>query len=267
MSAQTIETLPIAEIAVPPRLREIDQGWVEAMAQSITEIGQKSPIEVVRAETGYRLVAGAHRLAAIKWLGREDIRAVVSSLDDVEAELAEIDENLIRRELGPLDRAVFLARRKYLYEKVNPETRAGVAGGRARQGAANEMFSFAAETAKKIRLGRRAIERAVRIGALDKDVRARISGTWLAGKEGELYALAKHSPARQMQIITMLLDEQSPVRSVKAAARVIDGHVEDAPSPEEEQLARLMDAWRRAGAKARREFRDYINSSECVRDV
>lgn len=265
--SQRFGVINIEDIVVPARLRALDERWVEAIAESIGQIGQKTPIEVVVADNGYRLVAGAHRLAAMRRLGHSFVRAVVSDLNELQARLSEIDENLFRRELGPLDRGVFLRERKEVYLALHPETAAGIAGGKARQGTANEMFSFADATAEKIGLGKRAIERAVRIGALDKDVRARISGTWLAGKEGELYALAKHSPARQMQIVEILFDAQSPAASVKAAARVIDGHVEDAPSPEEEQLARLMDAWRRAGAKARRDFRAFIDSPECVRDA
>ena len=47
------------------------------------------------------------------------------------AEMAELDENLMRRELTVLQRAEMLARRKQLYEALHPEAKRGVAGGRA----------------------------------------------------------------------------------------------------------------------------------------
>jgi hypothetical protein len=48
-----------------------------------------------------------------------------------EAELAEIDENLIRAELSPAERALHIGKRKELYEKVHPETKTGGAPGKA----------------------------------------------------------------------------------------------------------------------------------------
>ena len=51
-----------------------------------------------------------------------------------------------------LARGEHLAKRKEVYERMHPETKAGVAGGKARQGSANEIISFAgfaADTATK----------------------------------------------------------------------------------------------------------------------
>ncbi len=82
------------------------------------------PIEVRapgKSSRVYTLVAGAHWLAAVRSLGRTEIDAVVLAVDDIEARLREIDENLFRRELSALDRAVFLLKRQELYEAQYPE--------------------------------------------------------------------------------------------------------------------------------------------------
>jgi ParB family chromosome partitioning protein len=42
-------------------------------------------------------------------------------IDDDQALLAEIDENLIRAELSPAERALHIAHRKELYEKIHPD--------------------------------------------------------------------------------------------------------------------------------------------------
>lgn len=57
-----------------------------------------------------RLIAGYHRLEACKRLGMDKIQANVRKVDEVHAELAEIDENLIRNELTALERCEQLAR-------------------------------------------------------------------------------------------------------------------------------------------------------------
>jgi len=43
------------------------------------------------------------------------------------AELAEVDENLIRSPLTPAQEASAIFRRKAIYEELHPETEAGVA--------------------------------------------------------------------------------------------------------------------------------------------
>ena len=54
---------------------------------------------------GHALVAGWHRLEAVRKLKHDAIRAEIrEGMDDDAAELAEIDENLVRAELSSADR-------------------------------------------------------------------------------------------------------------------------------------------------------------------
>ena len=72
--------------------------------------------------TGWGCFLGALvglRLALRDLRGRW-IRAQVVPLDALDAELAEIDENLLRNELTVLERAEHFARRKQLYEAKYP---------------------------------------------------------------------------------------------------------------------------------------------------
>jgi hypothetical protein len=59
---------------------------------------------------GYRLLAGAHRLTAFRELGIERISANIVELDDLHAELVELDENLARNELSAAERSLAVAR-------------------------------------------------------------------------------------------------------------------------------------------------------------
>jgi len=102
---------------------------------------------------GFELVAGAHRIAAGRLIGLVDIAANVVDLDDIDARLAEIDENLIHSDLSVLERGEHLVERKRLYLLKHPDTAAGVAGGKARQRSATETVSvaaFATETAGRL---------------------------------------------------------------------------------------------------------------------
>ena len=73
----------------------------------------------------FEVVAGSHRLQAVQLLEWPDIDAIVLNLDDLKAEMAMIDENLVRAELTPAERAKATARAKELHLLLHPETAHG----------------------------------------------------------------------------------------------------------------------------------------------
>lgn len=230
--------LPLASIEVGAgRARDLDPAWIEGLAGSIQEQGLLQPIVVRKIGVGYRLVAGHHRLEAYRHLGYVQIAAVLLDVeaDDADSEdaarLAEIMENLGRYELIALDRCQHLFELKHIWERMHPETRAGVAGGKARQGSANEVFSFAAATAEKIGLSQRSIQIAVRIWAgLYPAVRARLRTTKLASKQTELKALSELSIAAQIGVLDLIEDEKHPdIQNVADALAHLDGGITSDP--------------------------------------
>ena len=96
-------------VIVGQRLRRVDPTVVDTLAQSIAEIGLQVPISVRLEEQPDRqclfLVAGAHRLAAVKKLGWEQVPAVFIEADSIDVRRWEIAENLHRAELTVLERA------------------------------------------------------------------------------------------------------------------------------------------------------------------
>ena len=116
--------VPISEITVNPGRREAAPGDVKELADSILEVGLINPIMVDQAHT---LIAGLHRLEAMKLLGRTEIECTVSDLDGLQVELAEIDENFVRKDLSDDEFRELLLRRKEIYEGLHPETKAGIA--------------------------------------------------------------------------------------------------------------------------------------------
>jgi ParB/RepB/Spo0J family partition protein len=68
--------IKIAEIYVPAAKRgPIDPEKVNALAESIAEIGQQAPILVRPDKARYVLVSGLHRLEACKALGETTVKA------------------------------------------------------------------------------------------------------------------------------------------------------------------------------------------------
>src|SRR5262245_3297339 len=112
------------EVRVGTRLRSPDRD-LTALTESMSAVGLLYPIHV-RWEGGhYKLISGYHRLKAAKQLKWDAIPAYIFTGDALEAELIEIDENLIRKELTAAERSQHLARRKEIYEAAHPETKHG----------------------------------------------------------------------------------------------------------------------------------------------
>ncbi|MEO0034383.1 MAG: hypothetical protein RLZZ501_406 [Pseudomonadota bacterium] len=268
-----LQTIAVAAIDYGDRLRAISEDHARMLATNIAEVGRlRSPIEVRalkgKKDRSYTLIAGGHRLRAAQILGWSEIPAFVIESSDDEARLAEIDENLVRHELNPLDRAVFLAERKTIYERLFPETKAGVAGAEAKHGRATDIMSFAADTAERCGLTERSIRRAVAIASgLQLDVRARITGTGLAHKQSELLALIKLSRSEQHAVLDLLLAEGTEVRTVDAARRIVrDEHSPDI-TPTEAGFQKLLATWSRADKAARRQFVRHLRETGALDDL
>ncbi len=159
----------VADVIVHDRLRPVSDAGVAALIASITETGiMKDAIQVRKLHNGQlRLMAGAHRLAAAKELGWEDIEAkIYPDVTDDWARLIEIDDNLAGAEMNPLDTAVFLATRKAVYERLHPETKqGGLRGNQHTGGWQTDMMSFCQTVAEKMGASERHVRRMTSAGA------------------------------------------------------------------------------------------------------
>jgi len=112
----------INEIRTREGRRSLDEGHVKELAESIRGIGLINPLTIDRENI---LIAGLHRLEAVRLLGWTEVECTVSSLAGLQAELAEIDENFVRNDLSAIEYSEMLLRRKEIYESLYPETRHG----------------------------------------------------------------------------------------------------------------------------------------------
>jgi ParB family transcriptional regulator, chromosome partitioning protein len=105
------------------RLRPAYAAGVAKIADSIIKTGAQFQAVLVRplGDDRYQLVDGLHRVEAMRSLGASTVRAEIRDLSDAEARLAEVEANIYRQDLSPLDRALFLVRRRAIYEEMYPE--------------------------------------------------------------------------------------------------------------------------------------------------
>ena len=155
--------IKISDIKINPGRREAEAKAVEELAKSISAVGLMNPVTLDQNNT---LIAGLHRLEAAKLLGWTEIECTAMGMDDVQAELAEIDENIVRTRLNRQELCEQLLRRKEIYETLHPETRHGMRNGQTAKNAnlaTLETKSFAEDTAEKTGMSKRAVSRLLQI--------------------------------------------------------------------------------------------------------
>jgi hypothetical protein len=243
-----LESFDIDRIQVGRRTRALNTERLEALVQSISTIGLRSPIAVrivpkmmvdgVEEEDVPVLVAGLHRLEAVKKLGRKLIDCFVERGSELDSQLWEIDENLCRAELTELERGEHLQRRKAIYEQMCPETRQGGLPGAPGGGKAKtaNLAGFGTDTAAKTGISERTIRRDIRRASeIDHAVRDRIrENREIADSGVELDTLAGMAATGQNRAVDMV--EAGQAASVREAKKLLEGQVQaeepDAEAPE-----------------------------------
>jgi len=120
------ENVVIDTITVSNRLRSVDAAKAKNLSDSIKEVGLLSPI-ILHSPTPdiLNLVAGAHRIEAAKLIGWNDIDAYIMEGDELHAQLAEIDENLMRSELTQTQVGEHNKRRREIWAAMKEEEKTG----------------------------------------------------------------------------------------------------------------------------------------------
>lgn len=103
-----IKTGDIRPNAQQPR-REFDPQAIEELARSIRAYGILQPLTVRRREGYYELVAGERRLRAAVMAGLGQVPCLVARVDETDAGLLALIENLQRRDLSYMEEARAIA--------------------------------------------------------------------------------------------------------------------------------------------------------------
>src|SRR5262249_42930637 len=160
-----VERVVVQAIAVPPGHREVDPAVVDSLAESMSQCrGLLNPIlvRVFNGSNEIRLIAGRHRLEAAKRLRWDFINAFCFRVDDAEARMRTIAENLHRSELTALERASQIEEWRTLCEQ-NPSAQVGHSGGSPQRGVS--------QTARELGVSRQEVERAEKIAAITPEAK------------------------------------------------------------------------------------------------
>lgn len=261
----------ISSIHVGERLRPIDMDYAEAIAASMSEHGQISPIMIrktpAKKGTPYTLVAGGYRTTAATLLGWTEIDAIIVKADAVEAQLLEISENLYRNELNSLDRAIFVMKYRELWEekhgKINPK------GGRPSEKHRNDygvIFAGGRELSERVKerfgFGQSTYEKVTSIGKnLDPVLKQAVRGTTAENDQSQLLTLAK-LPREDQIAVAAALKHTPDVKKVLAFTKP-PALVTTPPAPSQSTiLTKLIAAWDEASEETRDSFLEHIGMSD-----
>lgn len=215
----------VADIVVRKRLRPVTPEGVAKMVTWLSEGGQKTPISVRVDGDGAHpiLVAGAHRLAAAKELGWPTIVCVFEEMDEVDAQLWEIAENLHRNELTALERDeqialwIALSQQRKKPRQVDEVSK----GGRGKTGGVSKA-------SRELSISEPDARRALQVALLPDEAKQIARESGLDGNRSALLEAAAHETP------------EAKVAAMQLRAAVKDTSLDSAP--ERKALERLPEA-------------------------
>jgi 16S rRNA G966 N2-methylase RsmD len=107
---------------VGPRFRKVDNGSIIQLAESIHLSGLLQPIIINKDNM---LIDGNHRLHAVKSLGWDEIDCIIKNIPELEADLIQIDTNLCRNDLSPLQQAIHIQKRSEILDILGKRKKLG----------------------------------------------------------------------------------------------------------------------------------------------
>lgn len=204
----------ISDIKTGKRKRSLDNSKVQELAESIKAVGLLNPVTL---NVNNELISGLHRIEAYKLLGYDKIEATKKDFKAIKKELAQIDENLIRKELSALEAAEFLVKRDELLDALGLRAKAG--------DNQHTLKDSAPKTTKQIA---KEIGIAERTAQLKKQIVKNLSGTTkdkirnteIANNNTALLEISKLPPRQQLKVANKLTGTEDKDKIKRAINQV-----------------------------------------------
>ena len=183
-------------------MRKTDYNAVADLAQSIKEVGQLHSITVARKDDCYILLAGNHRVEAMKMLEQEYISATIRDDDKLINQLIEIEENLCARRNNSIEEAEAIILREQILIQLG---RKAVVG--------NNQYTEEKITnddlAKQLGYTRRTYQYKKSVANLHPEVKDLLGETKFANNMMDMHKLQKLPDHIQLEIANLLITEKA----------------------------------------------------------
>lgn len=248
-NGRAILSLPIASIAIGPRIGFFHAAHAVRIGESMAEEGQHAPIHVQRngdgAKLPWTLIAGLHRLRGAIGNGWSNIDAIESadaSANDADLRRLELSENVDHLQRRPIERAIMMAEYARLEEAVDHPGKMGETkqsrGGRMKAAASVTMTGAAdwrTRTARAFTVSLSTLERHQRLyrdiyEALP-DLAQALNDHPLGESLNQMIELAKLPEENRARIAGIIIDdpeiESVAEAKVRAGVRLSNGNRHD----------------------------------------
>lgn len=268
--------IQISDIDASDRLREVEEEHAVAIAQSMVEHGQITPIMVRPTPANkagkFKLVAGAHRIRACQLNEDREIDAIIVQADRAEAQLLEISENLFRNDLSVVDRAIFVQTYREVWEQKHGIIRSGPRNqGQLepnKSACVVDLISdeaeagFARHVADRLGVSKASAKRLDQISRrLTPDLRRRLRGTPAADNQSLLLKLASKPPEDQGKLVLAIDDGAEPKKALELL---------NPAAPKADKQAQLLNmlvkTWKSANDQTRQQFVEYLRNKGVIGD-
>lgn len=206
------QMINVNDITVEESKRLRSTGDITPIKNSIEALGFL--INPITVDTDNNLIAGYHRFLAYKQLGKTEIPARIID-KNINKELVEIDENLIRNSLTALETAQQLKKRKEIYETLYPESTADNIK-RNNFVSVYTTKSFTKDISERVQKSQRWVQNYIAIGnKLTPESIQKIKGTELENNFILLQNISKKEPEEQINAIETFLSTEKKTKSPK----------------------------------------------------
>lgn len=259
LNSGNIVRLPLDQIEVAGRLREVRDAFVENLMVMAEDTGITTPIHVRKTSGRHVLIDGAHRLEAARRMGLSDIAALVVECRADEARAMEATNNLGAARMTPLQTVVFVASWHRDYYAMHPERKPGGFQGNQHTGnLVGGIMPLTTTIADAFGVDVTTVKRALRAGRnLSPEEAAELDRSPARVTMKDLQDLSKIGDADERRAVVLRLASGN-AKSAAAARRTLAAENGSAPiplkDPVEEALKALRAAWSRAPKSVRRRF-------------
>jgi hypothetical protein len=214
-------TLRPDDIEIPSSVRPYNPKAVVELSKSNAAIGLQSAPTVIERGGRYVLVAGRHRIEALRLLKHESVLVRVVDFDDLEAKLWTIAENLHRAELTVAERAGQITE----YARLSQDKRdAAVLVQLAPKPEGGRPEGGARLAARDLGLSREEIRRAQTIAALPEETKEAARELGYDDNQSALLAAAKApTPERQISVLQEIAQRGSVIPVPTRPLRNLEG--------------------------------------------
>ena len=188
-----LKQIPVADIRVEKRLRQVDESKVLELMQSFEEVGVINPVSV---DEDHVLIAGAHRLAAARNLDWETIEAKVFDEDELTKLLIQVSENLFINNLCYIGTSEHIHERERILTSLGQRKKRG-----SNQYAEVDDLLTTDDLAERIGVSNKTYRLRRQVAELHPEVRNALRGTDYARKNlNDLLNLTRQSQAVQKRV-------------------------------------------------------------------